>query len=38
MRTVAALRLIDAAELNHALTAMQDAETKGTTKYREARR
>lgn len=38
LRTVAALRLIDAAELNHALTVMQDAETNDTTKYRKARR
>lgn len=38
LRTVAALRLIDVAELKHALTVMQDAETNDTTKYQKARR
>lgn len=38
LRTVATLRLIDATELKHALTVMQDAEAKDTTEYREARK
>lgn len=38
LRTVAALRLIDAAELNHALTVMQDAEINDATQYQKARR